>query len=413
MNPIFKQVAKNNLDEIRLLSKNGFAVDELCQSIGACPIHIAAQRGFVQSVNLLVELGSCVDARDSSGATALCTAASMGHRDVVTSLVEHGANIDSADYEGLTALHEAANNGDIEMTKLLLDLGADATVKAIASTGATPLHIVAAGGNQSQMDLYKILGVSNGATTREITLAYRKLALQLHPDKQKQQQNRKENEKVEQSFRLITGAYEILSDADKRENYDNSYMKVLQLLLKNNADVNATLSNGKTPSEVAVQMKNYGLACLLHSAEQTERKLKRFKFERTLLHMAVTFNDYAAVKHILLQEDKDTLKMLLLAVDASGATSLLSASALQSTVILNALIMAARSCGVLDQLINQADFSGQSPLIAATCCYNKNGVEMLIKNGAIVEKKDNSGCSAKEYADELEIEELVELFKKI
>lgn len=66
-----------------------------------------------------------------------------------------------------------------------------------------------------EKDLYKILGVEPTATTAEIKAAYRKLARQYHPDMQKEK-----SEKVEEKFKEIAAAYEILGDKEKRKGYD-------------------------------------------------------------------------------------------------------------------------------------------------------------------------------------------------
>lgn len=63
-------------------------------------------------------------------------------------------------------------------------------------------------------DYYTVLGVSVGASQKEIKDAYRKLALKFHPDK-----NNGESY-FEKMFIQINEAYEILSDVDKRRNYD-------------------------------------------------------------------------------------------------------------------------------------------------------------------------------------------------
>lgn len=64
-------------------------------------------------------------------------------------------------------------------------------------------------------DYYKILGVTKTATEAEIKQAYRKLALQYHPDKNKG------NKDSEQKFKEISEAYEVLKDNEKRNKYDN------------------------------------------------------------------------------------------------------------------------------------------------------------------------------------------------
>ncbi len=62
-------------------------------------------------------------------------------------------------------------------------------------------------------DYYEILGVSKESTEAEIKKAYRKLAMQYHPDKNKAQD-------AEEKFKEISEAYAVLSDEEKRAQYD-------------------------------------------------------------------------------------------------------------------------------------------------------------------------------------------------
>lgn len=80
-------------------------------------------------------------------------------------------------------------------------------------------------------DLYNILGVSVTATPEEIKRAYRKLALQYHPDRNNGSAS------AEDKFKQAADAYEILSDEKKRRDYD------LKSPLQQNYDPHKSASN--------------------------------------------------------------------------------------------------------------------------------------------------------------------------
>lgn len=63
-------------------------------------------------------------------------------------------------------------------------------------------------------DPYATLGVARGASEKDIKSAYRKLAKELHPDKNK------DNPKATERFSEVTQAYDLLSDKDKRARFD-------------------------------------------------------------------------------------------------------------------------------------------------------------------------------------------------
>ncbi|CAG0880095.1 unnamed protein product [Darwinula stevensoni] len=79
------------------------------------------------------------------------------------------------------------------------------------------LHAIDAG-----RDFYSILGVPKSATTNQIKKAYRKLAKELHPDKNK------DDSDADEKFKDLGAAYEALSDPEKRETYDRCGEECLQ-----------------------------------------------------------------------------------------------------------------------------------------------------------------------------------------
>ena len=70
------------------------------------------------------------------------------------------------------------------------------------------------------MDPYSILGVARGASEKDIKSAYRKMAKELHPDRNT------DNPKASERFSEITRAYDLLTDKDKRARFDRGEIDI-------------------------------------------------------------------------------------------------------------------------------------------------------------------------------------------
>jgi molecular chaperone DnaJ len=89
----------------------------------------------------------------------------------------------------------------------------------------------------TEKDYYKILGVSKNASEDEIKKAYRKLAVKYHPDKLANA-SEKERQEGEDKFKEISEAYDILSDPQKRQQYDHGGLNLNDLFNQFNGGFN-------------------------------------------------------------------------------------------------------------------------------------------------------------------------------
>lgn len=73
------------------------------------------------------------------------------------------------------------------------------------------------------MDYYEILGLTRGATDREIKKAYKKLSIKWHPDR-----NKENEDEAKEMFMEISNAYEALIDPQKRQAYNRGGKKAVE-----------------------------------------------------------------------------------------------------------------------------------------------------------------------------------------
>ncbi|PTB78264.1 ankyrin [Trichoderma longibrachiatum ATCC 18648] len=102
------------------------------------PLSLAVARGHIRMVDVLLDHGADLEARDEDGKTPLFRAMRRPDSDMFHHLIRRGARIDVKDRNGASLLHEAAGNGVVSYIDHLIESGLN--VNRTDEFGRTPLH---------------------------------------------------------------------------------------------------------------------------------------------------------------------------------------------------------------------------------------------------------------------------------
>jgi len=124
---MIESIEKGDVDGMKAAVAAGVKITDPLTQNGSIALHLAAYHGKLEAVTFLLgKLGTEVDARRPGGATALLLAAQRGHLDVVSLLLESGADVDAETAYGYTPLMMSAGLGHVKIVELLLENGAAA-----------------------------------------------------------------------------------------------------------------------------------------------------------------------------------------------------------------------------------------------------------------------------------------------
>jgi ankyrin repeat protein len=143
LSPLGAAIIGGHLASARALLEGGASVDLELEN-GNRALAIAARRGDVDALKLLLAFKADPTASNDAGETALQLAAWDGYTAAVQCLVDGGAEPNNRDGSNTTPLHAAASRGHSETVKALIRAGADVNAAGL-NTGVTPLMMAAGG----------------------------------------------------------------------------------------------------------------------------------------------------------------------------------------------------------------------------------------------------------------------------
>lgn len=154
----------NVLEAARKLLEDGADID---MTLERTALHVAAEKGYAEMVDLLLDNGADVDARDHLGRVPMFLALAGGHHEVARRLAEAGTDASARSRRGTTLLMMAIRRKDEELAEWSLAGGAEVNAKRDDSRLATALMIAAAGGDPALVELLLEHGADAGATNAE------------------------------------------------------------------------------------------------------------------------------------------------------------------------------------------------------------------------------------------------------
>uniref|UniRef100_A0A8C6SC08 Ankyrin repeat domain 6b n=1 Tax=Neogobius melanostomus TaxID=47308 RepID=A0A8C6SC08_9GOBI len=223
---------------------------------GRSPLHLAAHKGHIEVVQVLLRAGCDLDIQDDGGQTALHRAAVQGNTQVISALLQESCALDRQDKDGNTALHEVSWHGFSQSVKLLVKAGAN--VHAKNKAGNTALHLACQNGH-TQSTKVLLLGGSQpdtpnqaGDTCLHVAARYNHLSI----------------------IRILLGAFcsvshkNLAGDTPLHVAAALNHKKTVSLLLEAGADSRICNNAGHTALDLAREHNSPQVALLLTKAPQ-------------------------------------------------------------------------------------------------------------------------------------------------
>ncbi|GFU11197.1 ankyrin-3 [Nephila pilipes] len=389
-------ILRGNTKVVEIILDREINIDNNLSPEGYTALHIAAEIGKADLVNLLIMKKADVESKNDLDLTPLHLAVANGHLEVVKTLILKGAKVNSRAITDQTALHYATQKCYEEIVKFLLDHQAD--LNALDLNGFAPLSNAAL---QGYVTVAETLLKNNTLVNIDIDLGPNPLHLAAgngHYDLVK--------------LLLSYGASIDHKDENMRTALHCCIIKghfdIVELLVKRGADIEAKDFRGRTPLHMAVNKGYY--------------EISKFLISKGAYIYSKDASDSTALSESIIQGHDEIMKLLLLNEadvrdeDDINVTSILKSFLKDYTVISNSLLRKAnidienygltvlhlgallgnlelvKYCFGKDKsCIDARDSSDLTALHMAVLSNHPEIVSFLIDNGVEINVKDTNG----------------------
>ncbi|XP_033642423.1 E3 ubiquitin-protein ligase MIB2-like [Asterias rubens] len=119
-NALFNAAANGDTEKVREIIGSNPDEVKFHNSKGQTPLHVAAHKGHMEVVKVLIDGKAALEQKDEDGDTALIIAVMGKEPEVVEYLLQRGCDVNNANKQGMTALHLAAAAGHRKCAEILL-----------------------------------------------------------------------------------------------------------------------------------------------------------------------------------------------------------------------------------------------------------------------------------------------------
>ncbi|GFQ77336.1 hypothetical protein TNCT_578431 [Trichonephila clavata] len=335
--PLFDAVVHSQKVAVQVFLERSH-VDTCVSWGGFTSLHLAAETGCLEIVNLLLKKGADVNAKTDQLNTALHLSSFNGYTDIIKALIMNGAEINVHNVNGGTALHNAVENGHENIVGILLEYGAK--VNAINGYNFSPINFAAYYG---YLGIVKTL-ISFKAEINNITDG---------------------------------GATPLLLAAK------SGHLEIVQFLCYKKASLHSKDIIGYTALHLSCKNGHTDIVkYLVHKGAKIEEKNV---YNQIPLHLAAEKGHIEIVKFLILEGNDPNFK------DDSGCTALHLSSKNEHLDVIKLLIRNGA-------IINIWNNMHVSPLFLAILNGNFEIIELLIAEGADINLTNYLGCKALHFS---------------